>query len=76
MAARREKPMRRRTGTIKQRDRFLVYTEGNVSESIYLKGVRRDLGRSGPNIVLGTTYGEPLGLYTHGTPARGTPAGR
>jgi hypothetical protein len=47
---------------LEQRKRFLVYVEGDISESLYLKGVRRDLGRYGPNIEIGGTHGEPLGL--------------
>lgn len=59
---RRSQPLRRRGARLEQRERFLVYAEGDVSETKYLKGVRSELGRSGPNIVIGTTHGEPLGL--------------
>jgi hypothetical protein len=48
MTAQRGKPLSRRAGRREQRDRFLIYAEGDVSETIYLKGVRSDLGRSGP----------------------------
>jgi hypothetical protein len=60
--SRRSQPLRRRGARLEQRERFLVYAEGDVSEMTYLKGVRSELGRSGPNIVIGTTHGEPLGL--------------
>jgi hypothetical protein len=62
MTDQRGRPLSRRAGKREQRDRFLIYAEGEVSETIYLKGVRSDLGRSGPGIVLGTTHGEPYGL--------------
>jgi AAA15 family ATPase/GTPase len=54
--------LKRRAPKLKQHDRFLVYAEGDVTESIYLKGVRRDLGRRGPRLEIGSTHGEPLGL--------------
>lgn len=62
MVTMKKRPLRRSTGRLEQRKRFLIYVEGDVSESLYLKGVRRDLGRSGPGIVIGSTHGEPLGL--------------
>lgn len=61
-SSRRENSLRRRTGRLEQRERFLIYVEGDVSESLYLNGVRRELGRSGPNVEIGRTHGEPLGL--------------
>jgi hypothetical protein len=61
-SSRRGSALRRRAGGLEQRERFLVYVEGEVSESLYLNGVRRELGRSGPNIEIGGTHGEPLGL--------------
>lgn len=60
--SRRENSLRRRTGRLEQRERFLIYVEGEVSEPLYLNGVRAELGRSGPNVVIGRTHGEPLGL--------------
>jgi hypothetical protein len=39
MTAQRGKPLSRRAGRREQRDRFLIYAEGDVSETIYLKGV-------------------------------------
>ena len=62
MVSRKTRPLQRRSGTLPQRSRFLVYAEGAVSETIYIRGLRRDLGRSGPNIEIGSTHGEPLGL--------------
>ena len=59
---RRKNSLQRRTGRLEQRERFLVYVEGDVSESLYLNGVRRELGRSGPNVEIGRTHGKPLGL--------------
>jgi RloB-like protein len=62
MSTQRGKPLSRRPGNREQRQRFLIVAEGDVSETIYLKGVKSDLGRSGPGIVLGTTHGESYGL--------------
>ena len=62
MVSKKQKSLQRSTGRLEQRQRFLIYVEGDVSESLYLKGVRRDLGRAGPNIEIGGTHGEPLGL--------------
>jgi hypothetical protein len=58
----KEKAFKRKRGKREERARFLIYTEGDVTEVLYVKGVRSDLGRGGPNIVLGPTHGDPLGL--------------
>lgn len=62
MVSRKSKPLPRRAGNLAQRQRFLIYVEGSVSEEIYIKGTRSDLGREGPSIEIGSTHGEPLGL--------------
>jgi RloB-like protein len=62
MASKKAKSLRRRAGTLEQRSRFLVYAEGSVTEEIYIRGARADLGRVGPNIEIGSTHGEPLKL--------------
>lgn len=62
MAQARGKSLRQGRGLLTQIERFLIYTEGAVSESIYLKGLRADLGRRGPSIELGRVHGEPFGL--------------
>jgi hypothetical protein len=62
MARKKGESLKRRAPKLKQRDRFLVYAEGDVTESIYLRGVHQDLGRHGPHLEIGTTHGEPLGL--------------
>jgi hypothetical protein len=56
------KSLRRVPPHLQPRTRFLVYVEGAVTEEIYLKGMKSDLGRKGPNIVIGTEHGEPLSL--------------
>ena len=62
MVSRKSKSLQRRPGRLSQRSRFLIYVEGSVSETLYIRGMRSDLGRRGPNITLGSTRGEPLGL--------------
>ena len=72
MAARRAKPLRRRAGSREQRERFLIYTESDISEPSYLNGLLGGTvpggtvpgrpGRAGPSVVFGATHGEPLVL--------------
>ena len=62
MSPKKTASLKRKNGRLEQRSRFLICTEGRVSEKIYVNGFKGDLGRSGPSIEIGRTHGEPLGL--------------
>lgn len=59
---RHRRPLRRRVGTREERQRFLIYCEGELTEVSYLKGVRRELRAGTVQIELGRVHGEPYGL--------------
>lgn len=62
MARRNGKPLDRKSGSRQQKQRFLLYCEGAVTEGAYFKGLRSELRSKGVTIKLGNTSGEPLGL--------------
>jgi hypothetical protein len=43
--SRGERPLRRTYGAREERQRFLVYCEGELTEITYFKGIRRELLR-------------------------------
>jgi hypothetical protein len=59
---RASKPLKRSLGTAWLRRRFLIYCEGQVTERIYLDGIKQQLRNGGVEIVVGSKHGEPLGL--------------
>lgn len=62
MPPRNRRPLPRARGYLEQKSRYLVYTEGSVTEKKYIKGTKSLLGRSAPSIDIGAAHGEPLNL--------------
>jgi len=56
------KPLGRRTGSRRTNRRYLVFCEGEVTEEIYLEGLKQELRNAGVKIVVGPKHCEPLGL--------------
>jgi hypothetical protein len=56
------RPLRRTAGRRDERQRFLIYCEGELTEVTYLKGIRRELRASTVAIELGREHGEPYRL--------------
>jgi hypothetical protein len=59
---RSDKPLRRRYGDRAERQRFLIYCEGSVTEDRYFKELRRELRAATVEIKLGRCHGEPYRL--------------
>lgn len=60
--SRGERPLRRTYGAREERQRFLVYCEGELTEITYFKGIRRELRAATVQIEIGSHHGEPHGL--------------
>jgi hypothetical protein len=58
----RDKPLRRRHGNRQERQRFLIYCEGSVTEDLYFNELRRELRAATVSIKLGRHHGEPYQL--------------
>ena len=59
---RHDKPLRRRHGDRQERQRFLIYCEGSVTEEQYFNELRRELRAATVSIKLGRHHGEPYRL--------------
>lgn len=59
---RQHKPLRRGYGRRVERQRFLIYCEGELTEITYFKGVRRELRASTVRLEIVAGRGEPHGL--------------
>lgn len=59
---RQTKPLRRGYGRREERQRFLIYCEGELTEITYFKGVRRELRASTVRLEIVAGRGEPYGL--------------
>lgn len=59
---RHTKPLRRGYGQRGERQRFLIYCEGELTEITYFKGVRRELRASTVRLEIVAGRGEPYGL--------------
>lgn len=62
MSRRPGKPLARRGGNRPQKQRFLLYCEGKVTEPTYFNGLRGELRSRGVTIKLGNSSGEPMRL--------------
>lgn len=62
MSRRRDRPLKRRDGSRPERQRFLIYCEGSVTEEWYIKGLKRELRAGTVAIKIGAEHGEPYQL--------------
>ncbi|MEU4537142.1 RloB family protein [Streptosporangium sp. NPDC023825] len=60
MSIRRSRPLKRKNQNLPERDRFLIYFEGEVTERLYFAALKRQFRI--PGIRLGSAHGEPLKL--------------
>ncbi|MEU5903876.1 RloB family protein [Micromonospora sp. NPDC047467] len=60
--ARASKPLRRQPGSRQERQTYLICSEGKNTETLYFKGLRRELRASNVRIVVTSGQGEPYGV--------------
>jgi hypothetical protein len=62
--SKRDQPLKRRHGSRPERQRFLIYCEGSVTEELYIKELKRELRAATVAIKIGNSHGEPYRLVT------------